>query len=406
MTSAARFGRFELLARIGAGGAGEVLLVADGERRLALKRMLPHFDGAEAAATFEKEGALAARLVHRNVVQVLEHGHVGGVPYVLMELVDGKSLHALLRGVGKLPPGAAAFVVREACRALAYLHTAEDDEGRMLALVHRDVSPANLLISRGGEVKLCDFGIAKATAATGTRTVPGFVKGKLGYRSPEQEARAPLDGRSDVYAAGVVLFEALTGRRPRDDEERPSHRVEGVPAALDEICTRARAHDRAARYAGAGEMAAALDGVVAELHGEALLRAGMTRWCPAPVSTEPTRTRTLARLDGGKRWIAAAAALVVALGVAAFALQRQTATSEARAPYAATTAATAPSIPAAAPATEAIAIPPAPPPAPMPPPTASATTPTRLASPSRAKHTRRAASARHAGDYMPDPFHR
>ncbi|MCA1665337.1 MAG: protein kinase, partial [Myxococcales bacterium] len=117
--SAARFGRFELLARIGAGGGGEVLLVADGARRLALKRMLPHLDGASAAAAFAREGALAARLVHPNIVQVLEHGEVDGAPYVLMEYVDGVSLHALLRAARRLPPAVAALVVRDACRALA-----------------------------------------------------------------------------------------------------------------------------------------------------------------------------------------------------------------------------------------------------------------------------------------------
>ncbi|HEY2748893.1 MAG TPA: serine/threonine-protein kinase [Polyangia bacterium] len=396
MKGAARFGRFELVARIGAGGAGEVLLVADGERHLALKRLLPHFDGGDAAATFEREGALAARLVHPNVVRVFEHGHVGGVPYVLMELVDGKSLHALVRTVGRLPAGAAAFVVREACRALAYLHGVSGDDGRPLALVHRDVSPANLLVSRRGEVKLCDFGIAKATAATGTHTVPGFVKGKKGYRSPEQEAHAPVDARSDVYAAGVVLFEALVGRRPRDDAERPSTSVHGVPAALDEICLRARARDRAARFAGAREMAAALDGIVEELGGEALLRAGMTRWCPAPLSAEPTRTRTLARLDRRARTLVVASALAVALGGGWLAWRRWSASPSRVAPPA--TASTPPS---------SIETPGPRPPPPPTPTTAAASAPRSAPSrPSRAKRTRHPPAPPRSPDYMPDPFQR
>jgi len=399
----ARFGRFDVLARIGAGGAGEVLLVDDGGRRLALKRLLPHFDAADAASLFEREGALAARLVHPNVVQVLEHGHVGGVPYVLMELVDGKSLHALVRAAGRLPAGAAAFVVREACRGLAYLHGVTGDDGRPLALVHRDVSPANLLVARGGAVKLCDFGIAKATAATGTRTVPGFVKGKRGYRSPEQESRAPLDARSDVYAAGVVLFEALTGGRPGDDDERPSRRVDGVPAALDEICVRARARDRAARFAGAAEMAAALDAVVAELQGDAQLRAGMTRWCPAPpTAAEPTRTRTLARLDGGRRWLVAAAIVVVAVALGAVALTFHRRADPAPPTSVPTSVPT--SAPTSAPTTSApvtATIPP--PPAPPAPPALPSPAPAQHAPPPT-KHRHRA--TRRGSDYMPDPFHR
>ncbi|MCU1278133.1 MAG: serine/threonine protein kinase, partial [bacterium] len=105
----ARFGRFELLERLGTGGAGEVLLVADGARRSALKRLLPHLEDAEAAAAFDREAALAARLEHDNIVRVLEHGRVDGARYVLMEYVDGKSLQQLLRACGRLPAGAAAF---------------------------------------------------------------------------------------------------------------------------------------------------------------------------------------------------------------------------------------------------------------------------------------------------------
>jgi serine/threonine protein kinase len=423
---AARFGRFELLARIGAGGGGEVLLVADGARRLALKRLLPHIDGAAAAAAFEREGPLAARLDHRNVVHVLEHGHVDGVPYVLMEYVDGKSLHALLRAAGRLPAGAAAFVVREACLALAYLHALEDEHGRPLALVHRDVSPSNLLVSRTGAVKLCDFGIAKATATTATRTVPGFVKGKRGYRSPEQEARVELDARSDVYAVGVVLFEALTGRRPRSDGERPSERAAGVPAALDDICVRACAADRDDRFAGAAEMAAALDDVVAQTGGESELRAIMARWCPAPPSLgEPTNTRTLARLDGGHRWLTAVI-VAAALGVAALALTRlrspaATVSPTAPLPSSAASAAVSPQPPSptvpspsqpspSQPSSPTVPSPSLPSPS-LPPPssapvTHAASPSAKRPSPSRPKRGRHAATAPHGSDYMPDPFHR
>jgi serine/threonine-protein kinase len=406
--SAARFGRFELLARIGAGGGGEVLLVSDGARRLALKRLLPHVDGATAAGAFEREGMLAARLVHPNIVQVLEHGQVDGLPYVLMEYVDGVSLHALLRAAGRLPSGVAALVVRDACRALAYLHELDDGDGRALALVHRDVSPSNLLVSRDGDVKLCDFGITKATATTATRTVPGFTKGKRGYRSPEQESQALLDARSDVWAAGVVLFEALTGRRPRDDGERPSQWVAAVPPLLDDICTRARALEPERRFATAAEMAAALDAVVAaECVRE--LRAIIERRCPRPPAGEATATRTLARVGGARRWIAATTLAAAAIAIGAVALSRRAPPRESPPALPATTATvvTSPS-PSPSRPTPPLPLPGsiAAPAAPVAPTVAVPAAPSRAAPPSRAKHAHRPSPPAARSDYMPDPFHR
>jgi eukaryotic-like serine/threonine-protein kinase len=402
---APRFGRFELLARIGTGGAGEVLLVEDDGRRLALKRLLPHLDGAGAADGFAREGALAAQLVHRNVVRVLEHGHVGTTPYVLMELVDGTSLHRLVRAAERLPPAAAAFIARELCHALEYLHGLTDGDGRPLALVHRDVTPSNVLVSRSGEVKLCDFGIAKATAGTTTtRTAPGLIKGKPGYRAPEQEERTAFDRRSDVYAIGVVLFEMIAGRRPLSDDER----LGDGEAALDAICARARATDPELRFASAAEMAAALDAAGA-VEGAAALRAGLPRWCPPPLATEPThtRTRTLARADGAHRWspltltaaVVAAVAVVIVVTVAAFGWSRH-----AGRPVPAVTTPTptptiaSPSLPAAA-----QPLPAAPAPSPAPPPAVDARPARAHAKP---KRPRRATSSDQGSDYMPDPFHR
>ncbi len=392
---APRFGRFALLERIGTGGAGEVLLVDDGGRRRALKRLLPHLDGAGLGDAFAREGKLATRLEHRNVVRVYEHGRVASTPYVLMEYVDGASLHRLLRAAGCLPVGAAAFVARELCRALAYLHEVRDDDGRPLALVHRDVSPANALVSRAGDVKLCDFGITKATAAattTGARTAPGLIKGKAGYRAPEQDGGARLDGRSDVYAVGVVLFEMIAGRRPRDDEER----LTDAPAALDAICARARATAPSLRFATAAEMAAALDDAAAALDGQAELRALMTQWFPPPVAAETTRTRTLARGSGGRGRVAALAIAAVAVVAGlAFALGRR---GERPAPP-----------PAPPPVSTAVAAPAAAPAIPLPPPPivapATRTTPAH----GKPKRPRRPATATApatpASDYMPDPFH-
>jgi serine/threonine protein kinase len=396
----ARFGRFALLERIGTGGAGEVLLVADGVRRLALKRLLPHVEDAAAAAAFDREAALAARLRHRNVVTVLEHGRVDGVRYVLMELVDGKSLHQLLRACDRLPAGAAAFVALEVSRALAYVHALADDGGRPLALVHRDVSPSNVLVSRAGEVKLCDFGIAKVSGTTATRTQPGFIKGKRGYLSPEQESGETLDVRSDLFAVGVVLFEALTGRRPRAGEI-PSQLVAGVPPALDGVCARTLAAARDERHASAAELVAVLEPIVAERRGEAELAACMARWCPPRANVGDDPTHTLARLGGRRRWmiaavaagIVAATAFVVARHAAPPAAQSSTPPSAATSSPVATT-----SSPAATP----------PPPPIVSPPRASPGEPSAHTRPSRRvrKGGPAPAAAPKRHDYMPDPFDR
>jgi eukaryotic-like serine/threonine-protein kinase len=319
----ARFGRFELLERLGTGGAGEVLLVADGARRAALKRLLPHLEDAETAAAFDREAALAARLEHDNIVRVLEHGRVDGSRYVLMEYVDGKSLQQLLRACGRLTAGAAAFATQKVCHALAYAHALCDGEGRPLELIHRDVSPSNVLVSRRGEVKLCDFGIARLGTTTATRTQPGFIKGKRGYLSPEQQARETLDARSDLYAAGVVLFEALTGQRPRGPGDRPSRLMPEVLPALDRICARALAVARDERFGTAHEMAAALGSVVATTDGEAQLARYMEQWCPPRAAGESDPTHTLARFDRRRGWLIVAVAVgVVAVTLLAFARRR------------------------------------------------------------------------------------
>jgi hypothetical protein len=416
--AASRFDRFELLERLGAGGTGEVLLVRDGARRCALKRLLPHLEDDAAAAAFDREAALAARLRHPNVVELFEHGRVGGVRYLLMEYVDGKSLHQLLRACDRLPAGAAAFVVREVCRALAYVHALREDDGRPVALVHRDVSPSNVLLSRSGGVKLCDFGIAR-TATVTARTQPGFIKGKRGYLSPEQEAAGRLDARSDLFSAGVVLFEALTGQAPRAGGDRPSRLLPGMSRELDVICERALAPAPAARFGSADEMSAQLDGVVEALRGEAQLAACMERWCPArpPATQDPTRTRTLARLGGAPRWLLAAVAAGAIATTALLLAHRGTHGSAptlgppAAAPSPGASATAPPAIPPAAipppamlPSAPAAGVTTAPPPAAAP----ARSTPPPRPKPAAAKRARSSTPSRsgeRGRDYMPDPFH-
>jgi serine/threonine protein kinase len=183
------------------------------EKRVALKRILPQFAvDTDFVHMFIDEARLAARLDHANIVQVFDFGQHEGSFYIAMELVDGSNVNQLLRAVAArdeaVPLDIALHIVWEAAAALAYAHALRDDDGAPLRIVHRDVSPANLLITRDGHVKLSDFGIARA-ASFEARTQTGQLRGKLGYMSPEQVLGRELDGRSDVFTLSTILAEML-----------------------------------------------------------------------------------------------------------------------------------------------------------------------------------------------------
>ena len=335
-----------------------------------------------------------------------------------MEQIDGVSLHRLLRAGAPLPPRAAIWIAREICRALDYVHALADEHGRPLGLIHRDVGPSNVLLGRNGAVKLCDFGIAKASLAAGAATASG-VKGKAGYLSPEQAAGEPLDARTDLFSAGAVLFEMLTGAHPFDEDddgtviaragtpvvERPARRNPDVPLALDRVCARALVRAREGRFAGAGEMAEALDALFVARQGRdelaVLLRA---RFPPSPPASEPTRTLAAPRRALG--WSAAALLIALVAAVALWARQRRVAPWQPAAiaaqPLAAPATAAQPlAAPPTAPQPLAAPQPPAATPSPAPP--AHAAAPARP--PRRRPHKRDAAPppAAHR-DFMPDPF--
>ncbi len=198
------------------------------EKRVALKMLLPELQGdGEFERILIDEARRAAGFSHRNLVGVHDLGCVDGTYFVRMDWVDGADLAALLDGA-TLPAPIALLVAEELAHALAYLHSLTDDEGRALGLVHRDVSPSNVLVSRSGDVKLGDFGIAKATLlADATRG--GVRKGKYAYMSPEQVTGASLTSASAQFALGIALFEALTGRRPYDADS-PLETMERVRA--------------------------------------------------------------------------------------------------------------------------------------------------------------------------------
>ncbi|BDU76344.1 serine/threonine-protein kinase [Mesoterricola sediminis] len=216
------FGNYYLLEKVAVGGMAELFKarqrgVHDFEKIVAIKRILPHLsDNDEFVRMFIDEAKLAAQLTHPNIAQIFDLGKAMGFYYIAMEFVDGRDLRSLLRKVRDyrlpVPEPIAAAITMKVASALDYAHRKRGINDKDLKLVHRDISPQNILISYEGAVKLVDFGIAKA-ATKSTQTMAGALKGKLLYMSPEQALGQALDGRSDIYSLGLVLFELLTGER-------------------------------------------------------------------------------------------------------------------------------------------------------------------------------------------------
>ena len=243
-------GPYELLERLGAGGMAEThVAIRRGpggfEQRVCLKRILPGMtEDPELVRLFHEEARVSARLGHANVAQVLDFGVAeDGGPYLVLELIEGSNLRALLREDPEpLTSGLVAYLATELGQALDYAHGER--------VVHRDLSPSNVLLSRAGEVKLGDFGIAKALSAERTRT--GVVKGKVPYMAPEYAREGSFEPRSDLFALGVILYEALAGARPYDGANEPetiakaargervplAERVPEAPAALRDAIER------------------------------------------------------------------------------------------------------------------------------------------------------------------------
>jgi eukaryotic-like serine/threonine-protein kinase len=275
-----RIGRYRLVRRIGRGGSGDVYLarleVGGGVHRLAAIKVLFHTaEDPRHHDALLAEARLGALLCHPNIAQVLDADVEGDLSWFAMEFVPGLSFYELLDvGTGQIPPWISARIVADACAAVHALHEATDEQGRFLGVVHRDVTPHNVLVSWDGNVKLVDLGVAHS-ALRSSVTTTGVVKGKLGYMSPEQASGAPVDRRCDVFALGVQLWEALAGRRlfkQQNDSETlasivrgdiPSLRdLPGVPAALADITAAALAVDRAARTPTALDMQRALEAAI------------------------------------------------------------------------------------------------------------------------------------------------
>ncbi|MBN2719189.1 MAG: serine/threonine protein kinase, partial [Deltaproteobacteria bacterium] len=214
--------KYKVIRKLDAGGMAEVYeAVAEGiegfEKKVAIKRVLPHLaENKKFIAMFLDEARLSLHLSHANVVNVFDIGQAGGTYFIVMEYVDGTNLKTLMRKLKErnhiLPIEQSIFIIMEVCRGLSYAHGLKDRDGKSFNIVHRDVSPPNILISKQGEVKIVDFGLAKATSQLET-TDPGVVKGKYAYLSPEAATGNPVDSRMDIFCCGIVLFELLTGQR-------------------------------------------------------------------------------------------------------------------------------------------------------------------------------------------------
>jgi len=265
-------GRYQLVRPLARGGMAEVFLArrrAGGlEKLLVIKRIRPErANDARFLELFLREARLSMSLTHQNIVPVFDFGRTGDQVFLAMERVEGKDLGSTLArpGAPRLPPVVAAFIAGECCRALAYAHERRGAGGEPLGIVHRDVTPRNVLVSWSGEVKLTDFGIA-ALAGDDHRALIGTPA----YLAPEQARGEPVDARADVYAVGLVLRELVTGTRARAGDDREALLAAArtgalvpwpadVDAHLAAIVDRATALDRAARYPDARAMLAALD---------------------------------------------------------------------------------------------------------------------------------------------------
>ena len=278
-------GPYELIQRIATGGMAEVYLARRAgphgfQKVVAVKRILPQLaQDSDFVAMFIDEARVCARLAHPNIVQVFDFGEHDGELYMAMEYVDGTTAARLVRAAAArgedVPLEAALYIALSVLRGLDYAHNARDDDGRPLDLVHRDVSPGNVLIDRSGAVKLTDFGIARA-AEIERRTDAGQLKGKLGYMSPEQVVGKELDARSDLFTAAIVLAELVMLRplfsgpseidvlmRIRDADLQVIDRAGSrVPDDVQTILIRALARDRVLRYPNAAAFAEALEEVL------------------------------------------------------------------------------------------------------------------------------------------------
>jgi eukaryotic-like serine/threonine-protein kinase len=282
-----RFGKYTLLRKLATGGMAELFLaiqrsVAGFEKLIVIKRILPSMNQDRSFIDMLlHEARIAATLSHPNIVQIFDVGQIDGLYFIAMEHVHGEDLRSLVRqmkkkGVREFPLEHTISIVQGMCAGLAYAHEKRDLGGTPLNIVHRDISPQNVVVTFTGDVKIVDFGIAKSDCNLMEDTKSGKLKGKVPYMSPEQARGESLDGRSDIFSAGVMLFELTTGKRLfkgaseyetlrlicERDYPPPSTVRPEYPPELETIVMRALAKDKTQRFQSAREMQAALEAFV------------------------------------------------------------------------------------------------------------------------------------------------
>jgi serine/threonine-protein kinase len=269
--------RYRVIKRLASGGMAEVFVAESAgiegfRKQVAIKRVLPQLSKKEQfIAMFLDEARLSAHLSHSNVVSVFDIGVGDGTYFIVMEYVDGADLKAVMEHSKKvnqtLPVEAAVYVATKICQGLSYAHELKTGDGKPLQIVHRDITPANVLITRYGEVKIVDFGLAKASSQL-AESDQGVIKGKFGYLAPETVREEGVDRRVDVFAVGIILWELLAGKRLflgetdfqtvrliRDAVVPPLSTINrAVPPELDGLIKRALARDPAARYQHARDL--------------------------------------------------------------------------------------------------------------------------------------------------------
>lgn len=276
-------GKYTLVKKLATGGMAEVFLARiDGPmgfaKKCVVKRILPHFnDDPRFIEMFLGEARLAAELNHPNLVQIFDFGEANGQYFLAMEYIDGPNLRVLNQSTrrmsGPMSFALAARIIALAAEGLHHAHELRDENGQLVNLVHRDISPDNILVSRNGAVKVVDFGIAKATTQPHL-TKSGMIKGKMAYMPPEQLAREPLDRRADLFALGIVLYELVTGGMPFDATsevsiiqalmsqqplEKPTTYRLDCPPALEAIVLKCLEKDRERRYASCRDLQSDLE---------------------------------------------------------------------------------------------------------------------------------------------------
>ncbi|AKU94067.1 serine/threonine protein kinase [Labilithrix luteola] len=311
--------RYSLHEPIAAGGTAKVYYgrlhgIAGFSKLVAIKRIHTRLGADEDVSTLLDEARLGARVAHPNVVQVLDVVESAGETFLVMEYIHGEPLSVVIRSAetaGGIPPSIAATIVAQALYGLHAAHEALSEKGKPLGIVHRDVSPQNILVGHDGVARLLDFGIATTQGASST-TTRVQLKGKLGYMAPELlEGTAPASRRVDIYAAAVCLWEALSGSRLFDGDtpghvcmrilhERvgpPSALVAGIPPELDAVVMRGLARDPAERHATALEMAAALERAITPATPREV-----AAWLESNAGTGlADRARTIHRIEDAER---------------------------------------------------------------------------------------------------------